>query len=103
MVFVTVLYPNPPGSRFDEEYYMQRHVPLLRQRWDGMGLSGAYVLRGAGTPDGGEAPFRLITTLTFDSAEAFQKAAAAHGEEIFADIPRFTDVQPVIQLNEKLG
>ena len=36
----------------------------------------------------------------FDSAEAFAKAAAAHGEEIFGDIPNFTNTQPAVQIND---
>lgn len=27
----------------------------------------------------------------------------AHGEEVFGDIPNFTDVEPVVQVNEELA
>jgi uncharacterized protein (TIGR02118 family) len=102
-VFVTVLYPNQPGSRFDEGYYTSQHADLLRQRWSGMGLTDIRLLRGVGAPDGSLAPYRVIAVLAFESADALQQAVAAHGEEIFSDIPRFTDVQPVVQVNEALG
>jgi uncharacterized protein (TIGR02118 family) len=103
MVLVSVLYPNQPGTRFDERYYMERHIPLVRQRWEAMGLTDLRLLRGTNTPDGGTAPYRVIALLTFASAEALQEAAAAHGGEIFGDIPNFTDVQPVAQVNEALA
>jgi uncharacterized protein (TIGR02118 family) len=103
MVFVTVLYPNQPGSRFDEGYYTSQHAALLRQRWSGMGLTDIRLLRAVDGPDGGPAPYRVIAMLAFESAEALQKAIAAHGDEVFADIPRFTDVQPIVQVNEALG
>ena len=32
MVLVSVLYPNQAGSRFDERYYLDKHIPLVRQR-----------------------------------------------------------------------
>ncbi len=103
MVLVSVLYPNQPGSRFDERYYLDRHIPLVRQRWEPMGLAELRLLRGTATPDGGPAPYRVVALLTFASAEALQRAAAAHGPEIFGDIPHFTDVQPVAQVNEALA
>jgi uncharacterized protein (TIGR02118 family) len=103
MVLVSVLYPAQPGTRFDERYYIDRHITLVRQRWDGMGLNDVRLLRGVGTPDGGAAPYRVIALLSFASVEALQGAVAAHGAEIFADIPNFTDVTPVVQVNERLG
>jgi hypothetical protein len=38
MVVVTALYPNEPGSSFDYDYYLNKHVPLVRERWRPMGL-----------------------------------------------------------------
>jgi hypothetical protein len=32
--------------------------------------------------------------------EEFQKAMAAHGPEIIADIPNYTDIEPQIQFSE---
>jgi uncharacterized protein (TIGR02118 family) len=103
MILVTVLYPDQPGARFDERYYLDTHTPLVQQRWGAMGLSDLRPMRGLGTPDGVAAPYRVITLLTFDSAEALQRAVAAHGAEIFGDIPKFTDITPVVQVNEALG
>jgi len=103
MLLVSVLYPNQSGSRFDERYYLDKHIPLVRRHWEPMGLTDLRLLRGTSTPDGGQAPYRVMALLTFESGEALQKAAAAHGGEIFGDIPNFTDVQPVAQVNESLG
>ena len=102
MVLVSVLYPNQPGSRFDERYYLDKHIPLVRQRWEPMGLTDLRLLRGTNTPDGGAAPYRVMALLTFESAEALQKALAAHGRELFGDIPNFTDAKAVMQVNEAL-
>jgi hypothetical protein len=38
--------------------------------------------------------------LEFPSREAFLGAAGAHADEIMGDIPRFTNVQPIIQFND---
>jgi hypothetical protein len=45
----------------------------------------------------------MMALLTFGSLAEFQGAGKAHGREIFADIPKFTNVQPVVQINESLG
>ena len=37
--------------------------------------------------------------MRFDSVEAFEAAAAPHTAEIMADIAKFTDIKPVIQVS----
>lgn len=98
MVLVSVMYPA--GGRFDMDYYLGHHMPLVRERWSSFGLHEAKIVRGVSTPDGGEAPYQVMALLTWESADAFQKAAAAHGAEIFGDIPKFTDRQAQVQINE---
>ncbi len=100
MILVSVMYPGGSGTRFDMDYYLKRHMPMVRERWSPVGLHEAKVVKGVGTPDGGAAPFQVMALLTWDSADAFKKAAEANGEEIFGDIPNFTDTQPAVQINE---
>ena len=103
MILVSVLYPGDEGSRFDIDYYTRTHIPLVKQRWGSMGLTEVRLLRGLSGADGARPPYAVIALLTFDSPERFRSAADAHGAEIFADIPRFTDVTPVLQVSEPLG
>ena len=100
MIVVSVMYPGASEGSFDERYYMEKHIPLVRDRWTGLGLKDVQVLRGTGTPDGSPPMYRTIALLTFGSLAEFQAAGKAHGREIFADIPQFTTVQPVVQINE---
>ena len=46
MVLVSVMYPNEAGSSFNHEYYLQKHIPLVRERWSPMGLVDERVVRG---------------------------------------------------------
>jgi uncharacterized protein (TIGR02118 family) len=103
MVLISVMYPNEPGSSFDRDYYLQTHLPLVRSRWDPMGLEDLRPVRGVGTADGSPPPYQVMALLTFRSMQDFQEAGRAHGQEIFADIPNFTNVQPVVQINESLA
>lgn len=103
MVTVSVFYPKTNDLRFDHEYYVTKHVPLLKARWRGMGLEGVVVLRGQSTLDGGSCAWELIGLLTFSSGEQLRAAFAAFGAEIIADLAHFTNVQPVVQINEPVA
>ncbi len=103
MIVVTVAYPAASGTRFDLDYYRRTHMPLVHERWDGMGLSRFEVLRGTGAPGGGAAPFALLAILTFSSVEAFDAAVKQHGDEVMGDIPNFTDMQAQIQVDESVA
>jgi uncharacterized protein (TIGR02118 family) len=98
MIRVSVLYP--PSSKFDWDYYLAKHVPLVRERL-GKALKGVAVDKGVaggqpGTPPG----FPAMIHLTFDSPDTFQKAFAPHAKEILGDIPNYTNAQPLMQISE---
>ncbi len=101
MLVLTVMYPAT--GRFDLDYYTQRHMRLVRERWSSMGLQDVRLLRGTAGPDGTAAAFTLIAVLSFASVQDFEAALGAHGAELLADIKNFTDVQPVLQLNQPVG
>jgi uncharacterized protein (TIGR02118 family) len=101
MISVMVLYPNKPGSRFDLDYYVSRHLRLVRERLEPMGMrSMTYIAEAALDPSAGPQPYRLVADLRFDDMAATRRALAAHGPETQADIANFTDVAPVILIGE---
>lgn len=103
MLTVMVMYPDEAGKRFDTDYYLNKHMKLVEQRYGRYGLEGWQVLRGvSGGPDR-PAPYRIMAVLNFRSAEDFQRAADAHGAELAADIPNFTDIAPVRQISEVIS
>jgi uncharacterized protein (TIGR02118 family) len=100
MIKVSVMYPYNAGARFDHAYYRDKHMPLVKAR---MGAYCKYytVDKGlaGGTPD---APPTYVGMchIFCDSVEAFQAGFGPHSKEILADIPNYTDLQPVIQISE---
>lgn len=100
MIKVSVLYPNQEGGTFDMAYYCNSHIPMVR-RLLGPALKGVAVEGGIGgiTP-GSPAPYLAMGHLLFDSLEAFQKAFEAHAPTLMADVPNYTNTQPVIQISE---
>lgn len=102
MILVTVMYPAGAGTKFDLDYYLTQHMPLVRQRWSPHGLTHTQVVKGVGKPDGSAPEYQMAALLTFGSVDDFKAAGKAHGKEIFADIANFTDTQATVQINEIL-
>lgn len=100
MIKVSVMYPNTPGARFNHEYYRDKHMPLVKAR---MGESCKYytVDKGlAGATADAPALYVAMCHIFCDSVEAFQAGFGPHAKEIMADIPKYTDLSPVIQISE---
>lgn len=101
MIKVSVMYPNGPDARFDESYYRDRHMPMVKE------LMGehckSYAVDGAidGVP-AANAPYIAIGHLFCDSVEAFQAGFGPHTKTIMADVPNYTNQTPVIQMSEVL-
>ena len=99
MIKVSVFYPNGSEAKFDMDYYCARHIPLV-QRLSGPALKGVAVeggVRGS-TPDSAPS-FLAMGHLLFESLEAFQGSFGPHTNEIVADVPNYTNIQPVIQVS----
>ena len=100
MIKVSVLYPNQKGCIFDMAYYCNTHIPMVR-RLLGSAIKGVAVEQGiGGIAPGSQAPYVAMGHLLFASLEAFQKAFEAHAQALLADIPNYTNTQPVIQISE---
>lgn len=100
MIRMSVLYPRKEGARFDWAYYTGTHLPLVRRKLGATprALSIDQGIAG-GAPDS-PAAFVAIANHTFDSVTAFQAAFREHAQELMADIPNFTTIEPIIQINE---
>jgi uncharacterized protein (TIGR02118 family) len=102
MPIITVIYPKTEGSHFDLEYYVKSHIPFVKARLERFGLQEIRLMRGTAALNGAAPEFEIIGELSFPSMEQLQAALTAHGAEIMADIPNYTDAQPAIQINEAL-
>ena len=100
MVKVSVLYPAKAGSRFDEEYYFNKHTPMLIGLL-GPALKAISVEKGiSGVMPDQPAAFVMTCHLVFESIDAFYAAFGPHAAAITGDIPKYTDIEPIIQIGE---
>jgi len=100
MILVTVMYP--PAAKFNTDYYLKTHMPLVTDRWTPHGLKSAQAVKGIAKGDGSAPDYQIAALLTFGSMDEFKAAGKASGKEIFADIVNFSDTQPTVQINEVL-
>ena len=99
MIKVSVFYPNNDGARFDMDYYRDRHMPMVQARL-GAACKGIAVEHGlAGATRGSRPQFIAMGHVYFESLEEFEASFGKHAGEFVADIPNYTDVQPVIQIS----
>lgn len=97
---VTVLYPAKEGAKFDMDYYLKSHMPLVSQRWGPHGLKQWYVsdLRES------KGTYSVQATLIWESGlDGFQKANAEHGAEVMGDVANFSSEHPVIAVGGIVG
>ena len=100
MIKMTIFYPNEEGKKFDMDYYVNSHIPMVMEKLGGA-FKGGSVDQGlaVGAPDS-PATYVAMGHMLFDSVEELQSAFGPHTEAIMADIPNYTDIQPIIQISE---
>ena len=85
MIRVSVLYPAAEGKKFDATYYLQKHMPLVRERLGKAGLVRAEVDKGvAGGAPGAPAPYVYVAHVYFNSVADFQKAMGSTARRSWA-------------------
>jgi uncharacterized protein (TIGR02118 family) len=100
MIKVTVMYPNTPGARFDHAYYRDVHMPLV-QKLMGARCRSYTVDKGvAGGTPGSQAPYVAMCHIFCDSLADFQAGFGPHVETIMADVKKYTDLSPLVQISE---
>jgi uncharacterized protein (TIGR02118 family) len=102
MTIVSVLYPNKPGAKFDMDYYLSSHIPMV-ERVLAPAIRKVTVEKGVGgAMPGTDAAYLVVADLHFDSPEAFGAAFGPVAGQIQGDVPNYTDIEPIVQVNEVL-
>jgi uncharacterized protein (TIGR02118 family) len=103
MAILSVLYPKSEQSTFDHSYYVEKHIPFVKSLLTEHGLQRIDLLRGVAATDGGAPAFELIGNIYFATKEQIGPALQAHGAEIIADIPNFTNIVAVVQISSEVA
>lgn len=100
MIKVIVLYPSGDGKTFDMDYYCNKHMPMAEELL-GDTVKGVTVEKGlAGSAPDSPAPYAAVGNLYFDSIEVFQTAFGPHMDTLMADLPNYTNIEPIVLISE---
>jgi len=102
MFNISSIYPNKEGYRFDFDYYLNTHMPMSLDRLSkAKGFKGVSVERGIDIDESRiESSYVGVCHYFFDSLQDFMAAFMPHAEELQGDIANYTNIQPIIQINE---
>ena len=102
MIKISILYPNNKGARFDMRYYVETHMPLAIELLSAHpGFKGVSVERGlGGLVSGADAVHVAMCHFLFESTEDFMAAFTPHAAVLQGDIPNYTNIEPIIEVNE---
>ncbi len=100
MIKVTILYPNAEGKTFDMDYYSTKHMPMAASLF-GDSLKAMSIDKGlaSGTPNA-PIPYLAIGYFYFETLSSFQHSMGPNSAKLRADVPNYTNIQPVIQVSE---
>lgn len=87
MAKLVVLYKHPTDVSTFDQHYFSTHVPLAKKI---PGLRRYEISAGTVTTPQGEAPYRLVAMLSFDSLSALQQALGSpEGQATAGDLANF--------------
>ncbi|WP_347174003.1 EthD family reductase [Polaribacter uvawellassae] len=103
MIKLSVLYPSGEDKTFNMDYYLDSHIPLVAKLL-GNAIKGATVEEGLGGPvPNSPATFAAIGNIYFESVDSFQNSFGPNASEILADLPNFTNAEPVVQISKVMA
>ena len=101
MIVMSASYPYAKGKKFDETYYVNKHIPLVREVLGDL-VKDVAIYKGLPGLDGGDPAFFYRADMIFASMEDVGKALSGpRVGEMMADTANYTDVENVLAVCEK--
>ncbi len=102
MISISSIYPRQPGARFDFDYYVNIHMPKsIELLSSAKGFNGVSVERGVDIEQPPmSSSFVAMCHYYFDTLEEFIAAFMPHADKLQGDISNYTNITPIIQINE---
>jgi len=96
---LAVYYPWQSDAKFDYDYYRDKHLKMLAGLY-GKSVGKMQVRKGLHKGDGSSPAFVTALTVQILSMEAYEVASKEHVAKLIADVPNFTNIKPVAQIEE---
>jgi uncharacterized protein (TIGR02118 family) len=95
-VCMTIVYQNGPDVKFNFDYYITTHMPLIMRLY-GKSISRFELRRGQPGADGAAPPYVATITIWIADGAAFDAAQKEHQDGLRADVPKFTNAVLIAQ------
>jgi uncharacterized protein (TIGR02118 family) len=92
-------YPRTEGGTFNFDYYAKKHIPMVVALL-GRNAIRSEVRKGVAAADGSPAPYVCVGSVWVHSIDEFLATLARHGPQIMGDVPNYTNIPPVLQVEE---
>jgi len=99
---MTIVYQNGSDVRFNFDYYVNTHMPLIMRLY-GKSIRSFELRRGQPGADGAAPPYVATITIWIADPAAFDAAAAEHQAGLRADVPKFTNAVLIAQRDKIVG
>ena len=97
---VAILYPNGDDKTFDMGYYEKKHMPMVAS-FLGDNLKSYEIDLGiSGRTSNDKPPFVAIGYFNIEDVARYNEAIAKNRDAIVNDFKNYTNIQPVVQINE---
>ncbi len=91
MTTIFVTYPGDRTTRFDREYYVEKHLPLVTAAWGPLGMQSIAAFFPSGA---GEGTIAVCVCQFRDDAAVRACLKAPETKSVMDDVPHFTDATP---------
>ena len=96
MIRYSVMYPNEEGKFFDLDYYITKHMAIVKSLPE---VRGVTVEAGISAKEPGtRAPFICIANIYYEDEAAFRRSFEPNSARLRADIVNFSDIEPVREI-----
>lgn len=100
MISVIMMYPRTSDSQFNWDYFLNNHIPRIREIFKDLGLQRIDLHTGvASAMPGQPPPYMCICEIMLDNIEGFQRGFMQEGAWIMGDIHNYSTVQPLVQIS----
>ncbi|WYZ45683.1 hypothetical protein EsH8_VIII_000999 [Colletotrichum jinshuiense] len=102
MVFtITVVFPNEPDAKYDIDYYVANHMPMIQDLWGKYGVKSWSVTKFQNSVDGSAPLYAFGSVVTWGSVDQMRTAfAGPEAEGIMGDVANFSNKHPIFLTGE---
>ncbi|KAF6785550.1 hypothetical protein CMUS01_16561 [Colletotrichum musicola] len=102
-IAITVLFRNEPDAKYDIDYYVDNHMPMIQSLWGKYGVTGWSATKYTSGADCSAPEFSFGSTVTWESEDQIATAfAGPEAKQIMGDVPKFSNTKPIFLFGETI-